>query len=189
MTGNSTKITSDCEYHYQNMKYRNAMTTTNQTPCTNVPLNCPMCPQSDTFWKYGFISHIADRHLTESNELPNLDIPLDLWVATHISKWEEFRMGIPTIKTDEWRDANEFPDSDAIQLFVTRWFIPRKRVRIQVTVWGANTTMSMKRLIRDKHGNGQRQQFLLCLGRDHQQRELTMELRISFTTFILCITL
>ena len=81
-------------------------------------------------------------------------------------------MGIPTIKTDEWRDANEFPDSDAIQLFVTRWFIPRKRVRIQVTVWGANTTMSMKRLIRDK-----------------QQRELTMELRISFTTFILCITL
>ena len=92
------------------------MTTTNQTPCTNVPLNCPMCPQSDTFWKYGFISHIADRHLTESNELPNLDIPLDLWVTTHISKWEEFRMGIPTIKTDEWRDANEFPDSDAIQI-------------------------------------------------------------------------
>jgi hypothetical protein len=117
VTGNSTKITSDCEYHYQNMKYRLAMTSTDQTPCTNVPLNCPMCPpQSDTFWKYGFISHIADRHLTESIELPSLDISLDLWVTTHISKWEEFRMGIPTFKTDEWRVSNEFPDSDVVQI-------------------------------------------------------------------------
>ena len=99
------------------MKYRNATTPTNQTPCTNVPLNCPMCPQSDsTFWKYGFISHIADRHLTESTELPDLDFSLELWVTTHISKWEEFRMGIPTFKTDEWRDFNQFPDSDAIQI-------------------------------------------------------------------------
>ena len=118
VTGNSTKITSDCAYHYQNMKYRNAMTSTNQSPCTNVPLNCPMCPQSNiTFWKYGFISHITDRHLTESIELPDLDhFPLDLWVTTHISKWEEFRMGIPTLKTSEWRDSNEFPDSDVIQI-------------------------------------------------------------------------
>ena len=92
---NSMKITSDCEYHYQNMKYRNAMTSTNPNPCTNVPLNCP---QSDTFWKYGFISHIADRQLTESIELPILDFPLDLWVMTHISKWEEFKFGIPTFK-------------------------------------------------------------------------------------------
>ena len=88
----------------------------NQTPCTNVPLNCPMCPQLDTFWKYGFFSHIVDRHLTESIELPDLDFPLDLWVTIHISKWEEFRMGIPTLKTDEWRDFNEIPDSDVIQI-------------------------------------------------------------------------
>ncbi|KIJ89751.1 hypothetical protein K443DRAFT_15818 [Laccaria amethystina LaAM-08-1] len=110
------KITSDCEYHYQNMKYRLAMTSTNQTLCTNVPLNCPMCPQSDTFWKYRFINHITDRHLTESIELPSLDIPIDLWVTTHISKWEEFRMGIPTFSTDEWRVSNEFPDSDVVQI-------------------------------------------------------------------------
>jgi hypothetical protein len=50
-----------------------------------------MCPQSETFWKYRFINHIAERHLTESIELPSLDIPLDLWATTHISKWEEFR--------------------------------------------------------------------------------------------------
>ena len=98
------------------MKNQLAMTSTNQNPCTNVPLNCPMCPQSDTFWKYGFISHIADRHLTESIELPSLDIPLDLWVTTHISKWEGFSMGIPTLKTDEWRVSNKFPDSDVIQI-------------------------------------------------------------------------
>jgi len=75
-----------------------------------------MCPQSETFWKYGFIDHIADRHLTEAIELPSLDIPLDLWATTHISKWEEFRMGIPAFKTDEWRVSNEFPDSDVVQI-------------------------------------------------------------------------
>ena len=25
-------------------------------------------------------------------------------------------MGIPTFKTDEWRDFNQFPDSDTIQI-------------------------------------------------------------------------
>ena len=49
-------------------------------------------------------------------ELPSLDIPLDLWATTHISKWEEFRMGIPTFKTDEWRVSNEFPDSDVVHI-------------------------------------------------------------------------
>ena len=94
-----------------------------------------MCPQLDTFWKYGFISHIADRHLTESIELPIFDFPLDLWVTTrtHISKWEEFRMGKPTFKTDEWRDFNEFPNSDvnvtSSKSSEMRWLIPGKRVR------------------------------------------------------------
>jgi len=84
VVGKSMKITSNCEYHYENMKYRLALA--NQTPCTNVPLNCPMYPQLETFWKYRFIDHITERHLTESIELPSLDIPLDLWATTHISK-------------------------------------------------------------------------------------------------------
>ncbi|KIJ96285.1 hypothetical protein K443DRAFT_10765 [Laccaria amethystina LaAM-08-1] len=58
------------------------MTSTNQTPCTNVPLKYPMCPQLDMFWKYRFISHITDRHLTESIGLLSLDILLDLGVTT-----------------------------------------------------------------------------------------------------------
>lgn len=98
------------------MKYQSAMTPSTQTPCTNAPLNCPMCPQSETFWKYRFIDHITERHLTESLDLPSLDIPLDLWATTHISKWEEFRMGIPVLKTEAWRVSNEFPDSDVVQV-------------------------------------------------------------------------
>ena len=37
------------------------------------------------------------------------------WHCT-ISKWEEFKLGIPTFKTDEWRDSNESPDGDVIQI-------------------------------------------------------------------------
>ena len=83
-----------------------------------------MCPQSDTFWKYGFISYITDRHLKESIELPSLDIPLDLWETTHISKWEEFRMGIPTFKTDEWGSPTSSRIATSSRLSKTKWLIP-----------------------------------------------------------------
>jgi hypothetical protein len=43
------KISSDCEYHYQNMKYHPAMKPTIGSPCTNVPILCPICPQPETF--------------------------------------------------------------------------------------------------------------------------------------------
>ena len=95
----STKISSDCEYHYQNMQYHAAMKPTTQSPCTNVPLNCPICPQAETFWKYTFIIHVVNKHLTDDNNLPFL--PIELWATTHISKWEESRMGIPGFKTRE----------------------------------------------------------------------------------------
>jgi len=45
----------------------------------------------------------------------HINIPLDLWAMTHISKWEEFRMGITPFKTDEWRVSNKVPDSDVVQ--------------------------------------------------------------------------
>ena len=37
-----------------------------------------------------------------------------------ISKWEELKLGIPTFKTDEWRDSNESPDGDVIDRKSTR---------------------------------------------------------------------
>jgi hypothetical protein len=88
------------------------MKPTTQSPCTNVPLNCPICPKAETFWKYTFIIHVVNRHLTDDNDLPFL--PMELWATTHISKWEESRMGIPVDKTDEWRSLRQVPDSDVV---------------------------------------------------------------------------
>jgi hypothetical protein len=52
-----------------------------------------------TFWKYNFIVHMVDAHLSEKNELHML--PLELMVTTHISKQEEQQMGIPLSHTDD----------------------------------------------------------------------------------------
>ncbi|KIM35830.1 hypothetical protein M413DRAFT_36514, partial [Hebeloma cylindrosporum] len=109
----SIKISSDCEYHYQNMKYHLALKPTNRSPCTNVPILCPICPRPETFWKYAFIAHVVDRHLTDDGDLPFL--PMELWATTHISKWEEAMMGIPDVKTDEWRSFRQVPDSDVVE--------------------------------------------------------------------------
>jgi hypothetical protein len=66
-----------------------------------------------TFWKYGFVNHMVENHLNEENELPFLD--LELWATTHISKWEEMKMGIPQETTDHWRNSQQVLDSDDIQ--------------------------------------------------------------------------
>jgi hypothetical protein len=95
------------------MKYQAAIKPTTQSPCTNVPLNCPLCPQTETFWKYTFFLHVVDRHLTEDGDLPFL--PMELWATTHISKWEESKMGIPTLNTDDWRTFQQIPDSDVVE--------------------------------------------------------------------------
>jgi hypothetical protein len=92
--------------------YLAAMKPTTHSPCTNVPFNCPICPQAETFWKYTFIIHVVNKHLTDDNDLPFL--PMELWATTHISKWEESKMGIPGVKTDEWRTFRQLPDSDVV---------------------------------------------------------------------------
>ena len=58
------------------------------------------------------IIHVVNKHLTDDNDLPFL--PMDLWATTHISKWEESRMGIPGVTTDEWRTFRQLPDSDVV---------------------------------------------------------------------------
>jgi hypothetical protein len=44
-SGNSIKftITSNCPYHYERMQYKNAAISSNNMPCTNVPIHCPLC--------------------------------------------------------------------------------------------------------------------------------------------------
>jgi len=101
------------------MKYGPASKFSTNRPCTNVPVNCPMCPldtkgHKKTFWKYNFIVHMVDAHLSEKNELPML--PLELMVTTHISKQEEQQMGIPLSHTDDYRNENDILDSEGIEI-------------------------------------------------------------------------
>ncbi|EIM84177.1 uncharacterized protein STEHIDRAFT_41835, partial [Stereum hirsutum FP-91666 SS1] len=42
-TGKKVSITSSCPYHHAGMKYNLATQTTTSTPCTNVPIHCPLC--------------------------------------------------------------------------------------------------------------------------------------------------
>ncbi|KAF8153115.1 hypothetical protein B0H34DRAFT_641970, partial [Crassisporium funariophilum] len=50
-------IKSSCSYHYEKMSYKSAKQSTLITPCTNIPINCPLCPflvsgKPHTVWKY-----------------------------------------------------------------------------------------------------------------------------------------
>jgi hypothetical protein len=103
------------------MKYGPASKFSVNRPSTNVPLNCPMCQTDEkgrrkTFWKYNFMEHILDYHLSELNELPML--PLELMVTTHISKKEETQIGIPSSRTDEYRDSHNILDSEGIAVII-----------------------------------------------------------------------
>ena len=78
--------------------------------CTNIPLNCPICPvglveQRQTFWKYSFIQHMVEKHLTDDGLLP--PCPPELIVSAHIYKAEEQWMGVDSEKTREYRKLNE----------------------------------------------------------------------------------
>jgi hypothetical protein len=40
------------------------------SPCTNVPLQCPLCPKpSDCIWKYNMRAHILERHPSANIDL------------------------------------------------------------------------------------------------------------------------
>lgn len=132
--GNSYSLSSDCPYHYSKMVYAWAMVPSKKTPCTNVPLDCPLCPsgrdgRKQTFWKYNFIHHITSNHLTDAGELP--PFPPELRISCHISKLEELALGVQGERTRAWRDENKIPDSDVIDKL--REELVRKRAASDVS--------------------------------------------------------
>ncbi len=43
--------------------YTSAATESQSSPCTNIPVVCPLCPASDSaIWKYNMRHHFASRH-------------------------------------------------------------------------------------------------------------------------------
>ncbi|KAI0054949.1 hypothetical protein BV25DRAFT_1816306, partial [Artomyces pyxidatus] len=54
----------------QNFSLKNAAKFTKRSPCTNVPMRCPLCPKgSPAIWKYNMDSHITTIHPTANPRL------------------------------------------------------------------------------------------------------------------------
>ncbi|KAJ7608465.1 hypothetical protein DFH06DRAFT_1017692 [Mycena polygramma] len=114
------QITSSCGYHYTKMIYKSAATFTPATPCTNVPLQCPLCPLSKsgnrkTIWKYNAFFHLLTEHSPSGQRPP--EVPPQFWLDTQIRHREEQAMGITAEETDRFRAENTIPGSDDID----RW--------------------------------------------------------------------
>ncbi|KAH9922493.1 uncharacterized protein B0H18DRAFT_879325 [Fomitopsis serialis] len=118
---NSASITSSCPYHYTSMSYNSAKSVSKATPCTNVPIHCPLCPtgrtgQPRTIWKYNVLFHLAKEHMDVDGErMP--PIPLQLAVDMHISLEEETLMKVDRDVTEGWRIKHEIPGSDDIEQY------------------------------------------------------------------------
>jgi len=116
--GNSHSISSSCPYQYSKMVYAWALKCTKASPCTNVPIHCPIClpglsGQPRTLWKYNALFHFATEHAPVGQKLPA--IPPELIVETFITSKEESLMGISQEDTQKWRDDNEIPNTDGLE--------------------------------------------------------------------------
>ena len=114
------------------MSYKSAKQTTVSSPCTNVPINCPLCPlsvsgQPHTVWKYNCVYHILTHHSTESigdseettdpvfnGKLPN--ISAKLIVDLFISRQEERCMEVTKKATADAREENVLPNSEGFEV-------------------------------------------------------------------------
>ncbi|KAF8150029.1 hypothetical protein B0H34DRAFT_826095, partial [Crassisporium funariophilum] len=139
----SFTLQSNCQYFYSKMNYASACKSTRSTPCTNVPLHCPLCPtgvngQPSTFWKYILIYHMHTYHVSDHDDLP--PFPVELRVVSHISKAEEKLLGVSLEKTKNWRDRHKMADSDGITAFQDE--IQRKRAASNVSKSSASSTGS-----------------------------------------------
>jgi len=112
---------SNCLYHFKGMQYHSAATFRESSPCTNVPVHCPLCPlgtsgQHPTFWKYCFVQHMALHHTDDNADGEAPPLPFSLLKTTHISLAEGQAMGIPSEKMVSYRDEYGIPHSDAFDI-------------------------------------------------------------------------
>jgi len=116
-------ITSTCPYHYPQMQYRSAAQFSKSSPCTNVPIHCPICPSSisqvpQTIWKYNALFHLASEHSTGTTP-PT--ITGQLLVDMFISKEEEKALKIEEEITDLYRKEYNIPDTDGLLEMKEEW--------------------------------------------------------------------
>jgi hypothetical protein len=112
------------------MMYKSAATFSPATPCTNVPLQCSLCPVSksgnrQTIWKYNAFFHLLAEHSTSGQRPP--EVPPQFWIDTLIRHAEEQALGITADETDRFwaENINAIPGSDDIDIWAREGEIPR----------------------------------------------------------------
>ncbi|KAJ3874253.1 hypothetical protein F5051DRAFT_336129 [Lentinula edodes] len=121
---------SNCEYHYAKMRYSNAAAFSTSSPCTNVPMHCPLCPGSlsgthRTFWKYNAMYHLLSEHSGGGDEeegpaytLP--EVPLEFIISTFTSMKEEAALGVDEDATKEYQNMYGIPMSDDLEVLARK---------------------------------------------------------------------
>ena len=104
------------------MQYRAAAQFYKSSPCTNVPIHCPICPTSvskapQTIWKYNALFHLTSEHATDSTP-PK--IPRQLLAYMHIRKEEEKALNIKEEATDAWREEHNIPGTEILLKLIVR---------------------------------------------------------------------
>ena len=121
--GGGFTITSTCPYHYAEMQYQAAAQFAKSSPCTNVPIHCPICPSSvsqapQTIWKYNALVHLASEHSTDGTP-PK--IPKQLLVDIFVSKEEGKALKIGGQVTDFYRREHDIPDTEGLLEMQEEW--------------------------------------------------------------------
>ena len=95
--GGVVHIESNCP-HAEDFTYSSALKGSKTTPCTNVPILCPLCPaprnprdNSPAIWKYNVPQHIQTNHTGHTLE----NIPLKTSAHYAITREEYVRLKIP----------------------------------------------------------------------------------------------
>jgi hypothetical protein len=101
------------------MSYARAVQPTKTSQCTNVPIHCPICPESlsgqpKTIWKYNAISHFESEH-RPAHDKKLAEISPSFLVEAFINSKEEKWMGIPEERIKDWREEHKVPSTDGIE--------------------------------------------------------------------------
>lgn len=107
------KVVSTCPYKYDSMKYKDEKESTDDSPCTNIPIHCPLCPKSAsgeprTIWKYNAVFHLVEEH-------PQSLIPVRFMKELIIHADEEKKMGIQPANTHHFRQKAGMAGSDDLE--------------------------------------------------------------------------
>jgi hypothetical protein len=106
-------VYSDCVYHHQTLKYKQAAHSGRDGKCSNVPVVCKLDGCGVTIWKYNALIHLWFIH-GDGTTLPA--IPSKFWVDDiWIPQAEEKALGIDPTRTSSFRRGHGVQSSVDVQ--------------------------------------------------------------------------